>query len=81
MNKSLEDKSKLPIKNKLAMGAMITLQGAVNTAFKNLHKLKRSYPTGIHGYNHPIKSKLVDDSSNTNGNSMTCARTKMDYIC
>ena len=70
IKKSIEDRSYMRISSD--HNARSCKQRRVCTICKEKH------PTGLHGYKHPRKSKLGDNSTNSNENSMTCATTKME---
>ena len=79
--KTIEDKSKFLAKNKLCYGCYMPISFDHNARICKQRRVftifKKKYPSGLHGYKHPRKSKLGDSSASNNENSMTCATTKM----
>ena len=82
MKKSVEDRSKFLAKNKLCYGCYTAISSGHNARSCKQRRVcticKEKHPTGLHGYKHPRKGKLEDNSTNSNKNSMTCATTKMN---
>ena len=81
----MDNKNKLPTKNELCYGCYVPISSdhnARNCKHRGIYTIcKQKYPTGLHGYKHPINRKLIYDSTNANDNSMTCATTQIDCIC
>ena len=82
IKKSIKDRSKFLAKNKLCYGCYMPISSDHNARSCKQRRVcticKEKHPTGLHGYKHPRKSKLGDNSTNSNENSMTCATTKME---
>ena len=82
MKKSVEDRSKFLAKNKLCYGCYTPISSDSNASSCKQRRVcticKEKHPTGLHGYKHPRKGKLEDNSTNSNKNSMTCATAKMN---
>ena len=82
MEKSVEDRSKFPAKNKLCYGCYTPISSDHNARSCKQRSVcticKEKHTTGLHGYKHPMKRKLEENSTNSNENSMTCATTKMN---
>ena len=81
MKKSIEDRSKFFVKNKLCYGCYKPISSDYNAKSCKHGKLcticKEKHLAGLHDYKYPRKSKLGDSSTSNNENSMTCATTKM----
>ena len=81
MKKSIEDRSKFLAKNKLCYGSYMPISSDHNARSCKQRRVcticKEKHRTGLYGNKHPRKSKLGDNSTNSNENSMTCASTKM----
>ena len=82
MKKSIEERSKFLARNKLCYGCYMPISSDHNARSYKQRRVcticKEKHPTGLHGYKHPRKSKLGDNSTNSNENSMTCATTKVE---
>ena len=82
MKKSVEDRSKSLAKNKLCYGGYTPISSDHNARSCKQKSVcticKEKHTTGLHGYKHPRKSKLEENSTNSNENYMTCATTKMN---
>ena len=81
MKKSLEDRGKFLVKSKLCYGCYVPISSHHNVRSCKQRRVcticTEKHPAGSHGYNHPRKSKLGDDSNKSNENSMTCATAEM----
>ena len=81
MKKPIEDRSKFLAKNKLCYGCYVPISSDYNAKSCKRRRVcaicKEKHATGLHGYKHPRKGKLEDNSTNSNENSTISAKTKM----
>ena len=60
MNKSIEDRSKFLVKNKLCYGCYMPISSEYNARSCKQRRVcticKEKHPTGLHGYKHPRKA-------------------------
>ena len=81
MKNSVEHKSKFLAKN-FCYGCYMPISSDHNARSCKQRKVcticKEKHATGLHGYKHPRKGKLGDNSTNSNKNSMTCTTTNMN---